>query len=179
MLTVTIDGAEYWDETNQEFVYPESIELQLEHSLVSLSKWETEFEKPFLGKEPRTDDEAIGYIHAMLISPDLPREELWKLSQENIQEIDAYVNKKMTATWFRDLQGKSSREVITNELIYYWMSALDIPQECENWHLNRLFTRLKVHSEKNAPEKKMSKAQQAQDFKRLNAERRAKYNSTG
>lgn len=179
MLTVTILGDEYFDETNEEFVYPESIELQLEHSLVSLSKWEAEFQKPFLGKEARTDDEALGYIHAMIITPDLPREVLRGLTQQNIEEIDAYINRKMTATWFREIQGKASNEVITNELIYYWMSSLDIPQECETWHLARLFTRIKVHSEKNAPEKKMSKQQQAQDFKRLNAERRAKYNSRG
>lgn len=180
MLTVTILGEEYFDDDLEIFVYPESIELQLEHSLVSLSKWETEFEKPFLGSQERTEEEAFGYIHAMIVTPNVPREVVYKLSQENILEIDAYINQKHTATWFAELPGrKTSNETITNELIYYWMSTLGIPQECETWHLNRLFTRIKVHSAKNEKPKKMTTQEQGQSMRDIVAQRRAKYNSNG
>lgn len=180
MLTVTILGNEYFDEKLGEFVYPESIELQLEHSLVSVSKWETEFEKPFLNGKERSDEEAYGYIYAMLLTPNVPRETLYKLTEKNILEIDAYINLKMTATWFNDANTPSkSTETITNELIYYLMSSLDIPQECETWHFNRLITRIKVHAAKNEKPKKMTTAEQAERFRRLNAERRAARNSTG
>ena len=180
MLTVTILGDEYFDERKQEFVYPEKLELQLEHSLVALSKWEAEFNKPFLNGTERTDEEAYGYIYAMLLTPNVPRETLHRLSAENILEIDAYINLKMTATWFSEIPGQApNREIITNELIYYWMSVLQIPQECETWHLNRLFTRIKVHSEKSAPPKKMSREAQAAQFRELNAQRRAQLGTKG
>ena len=180
MLTVTILGAEYYDEEKQEFVYPESFEIHLEHSLVSLSKWEAEFEKPFLGNKEHTDEEAVGYIRAMLIDPVVPQEVLNLLTEENILEIDAYINLPMTATWFND-HGHTvrSNEIITNELIYYWMSQFNIPQECENWHLNRLITRIKLHAAKMEKPKKMNKAEQARQFRELNAARREKYNSKG
>lgn len=166
------------DETS-EFI-PITYKLELEHSLVSLSKWESKFEKPFLSTEDKTTEETLWYISAMVMTPEVPPEILSKLSEENVSAINDYINGKHSATWFNDLEPRSaSREVITSEVIYYWMTALTIPYECADWHLNRLFTLIKVANQKQAKPKKMSRAEQISQQRRLNAERQAKYSTTG
>lgn len=173
MLRITLPATESWDERTEKFVYSQGVVLELEHSLVSLSKWEAQFEKPFLKNEKKSIDETLGYIQAMCLT-EVDLATLDKLSQENILEINAYIESKQTATWFRELPDapkKHSGETITSELIYYWMSALQIPIEFQHWHLNRLFVAIKVANEKNQPKKKMSKSQQMAEQRRLNAER--------
>lgn len=179
MLTITVGAVEHYsDELG--FHYRGGVPLQLEHSLASLSKWEAIYEKPFLGENEKTDEEIQGYIECMIMSPVVPPNVLEMLSQENYEQINAYINKKHTATWFNENgKGPSSREVITSELIYFWMMSAGIAIECENWHLNRLLTVIKIHGVKNSKPKKMSKSQMLSERRALNAARREQYNTTG
>lgn len=180
MLKITVLGEEHWDEDNDEFVYPESFELELEHSLVALSKWESKFEKPFLDDTEKSSDEALYYVYCMILTPDVSEDVLQSLSNENLIEVNDYIQAKMTATWFKQarLESKSS-EVITAELIYYWMNMFQIPMACENWHLNRLFTLIKIHNHKASPPKKMSRQELAAQRRDLNAQRKAQLGSRG
>lgn len=178
MLTIKIPLAEALQD--DEFVITESFELEMEHSLASLSKWEQFFEKPFLGKEEKTPEETLWYIKAMTLTPNVPPEIYANLSPENVEEIDRYINAKMTATTFSENQNqRPTREIITNEIIYHWMIALNIPFECQFWHLNHLIALIRVCNLKNTPPKKMSKADAAAQRRALNAQRRAASGSSG
>jgi len=180
MLTITVTLSEDFDEAKSEFLDSESFVLVLEHSLVSLSKWESHFEKPFLNTKDKSPDELFWYIKAMTLTKNAPEEIFHKLSKSNIEDINRYISAKMTATWFSDKQGfKPGREIITAELIYYWMFSMNIPIECEHWHLNRLLTLVKVFSEKSKPAKKMGKRELAQRNRSLNAQRRAALGTSG
>jgi hypothetical protein len=179
MLTITVPMVEGYDEKTQQFVALDETTLKLEHSLLSLSKWESEFEKPFLAGE-KTSEETLWYIKAMTISPGISPEVYSKLTAENLDEINKYINRKMTATWFADRKnGRPNREVITAELIYYWMFTFNIPLEFEQRHLNTLLTLIRVCSTKNSPEEKMTQREQAQYYRDLNAQRRAELGSRG
>lgn len=173
MLTVTVLGNEHYDEQKQEFVYPNSYELTFEHSLVSLSKWESKYKKPFLGKDEKSNLEMFDYIYMMLLSPTLDRSVVLELSQENIDEISDYIKDSQTATWFAESKGGSNKQIITSELIYYWMVAYTIPAEYQHWHLNRLLTLIRVCHEHNKPEKKTSQAELAQRQREINRARHA------
>lgn len=182
MLKIIVEPFELFDSAAQEFVTSKKTILELEHSLVSLSKWESKFEKPFLGQEEKTNEETLEYIKCMTLN-EVDDNVYFGLGNDNIAKINQYIEAKMTATWFRELPGQQSfnREIITAEIIYYWMVALSIPFECQYWHLNRLFTLVKVCNQKNQPEKKQktSPAQLAAERRRLNAERQAKYGTKG
>jgi hypothetical protein len=181
VLTITVKGEEFWDEESEKFVNPNAFELQLEHSLVSLSKWESEFKKPFLGPGEKTNDEALAYIHHMIVGVYLPREALNYLSEDNVEAIREYMAAELTATWFHEIQPEAkSGETITSELIYYWMTAFQIDfQPAETWHLSRLFTLIRIANVKNSKPKPMSKAEVYARNKRLNAERRKQLGTSG
>jgi hypothetical protein len=182
MLTVMVPvGNEGYDEASGLFVEStEYFTLELEHSLVSLSKWESRFEKPFLGTMEKTPEEVLWYIKTMTLSSGVSPEVYDKLSSKNLEEINSYINAKMTATWFSDITtAKPTTEIITAELIYYWMIALNVPFECQYWHFNRLITLIRVCNVKNTPPKKMSRQEQHERMRRLNAERRAKMGTRG
>lgn len=179
MLKIVIGGTESFDEATSTFVVQGGTEVELEHSLVSLSKWESKFEKAFLGKGDKTSEETLAYILEM-IQGEVPEGFLSRLSERNVQEINDYIEAKMTATWFRDTPGApQSREVITAELIYYWMIEFKIPFECQHWHLNRLFTLIRVCNLKGAKPQKMSKAEIARRNRDLNAQRKAQLGTKG
>ena len=180
MLEITIPETEMWDEVNQEFINTKAQTLQLEHSLVSLSKWESKWCKPFFSKQEKTFEETVDYIRCMVLNKNISPDIYKTLSTQNIKEINTYIDAPMTATWFaKDKSGANSREQITSELIYYWMIALNIPFECQKWHLNRLLTLIKVCSIKNQPAKKMSRREIMSRNAALNAERRRQLNSNG
>ena len=180
MLTIVVPGEEMFEETKEEFVTVGDITLDLEHSLVSLSKWESKYEKPFLGAKDKTTEEVLEYIKFMTLTPDVAPEVFNNLSEKNIEDINAYIDSKMTATWFSDPPGApSSRDVITAELVYYWMITFQIPFECQFWHLNRLFTLIRVCNVKQAKPKKMSRAEMAARNRELNAQRKAQLGTSG
>jgi hypothetical protein len=180
MLTIVVPGVEMFDEETQEFTTKDDVTLHLEHSLVSLSKWESKHEKPFLGKGEKTTDEIIDYIRCMVLDPDVPDEIFSKFSEQNFLDVNSYIEAKMSATWFSETPGEpKSRDVITAELIYYWMVVFQIPFECENWHLNRLFTLIRICNIKQSKPKKMSRAEIAARNRELNAQRRAQLGTSG
>lgn len=180
MLQITVPRRELWDEGREEFLYLEEQTLLLEHSLVSLSKWEQKWRKPFLATETLSPEESRDYIRCMTLTPDVDPLVYKFLSDDNINEVGKYIAEPMTATWFTKRENsKPSREIITAEIIYYWMTQLQIPFECENWHLSRLFTFIEVCSEKNKPPKKMSQNEAMSRHKALNAARRKQFNPKG
>lgn len=180
MLQITIPATEQWDEARQEFVYTKAQTLQLEHSLVSLSKWESRWNKAFLSKNEKTFEETLDYIKCMTLTQNVKPEVYGFLTNENIVQINRYIEAPMTATYFMEEDHKSmNRETITAELIYYWMIALNIPFECQKWHLNRLLTLIKVCNIKNAPPKRKSKKEIMSRNAALNAARRKRLNTRG
>lgn len=180
MLQITVPATEQWDELKQEFVNTKEQTLQLEHSLVSLSKWESKWCKAFLSKQPKNHEETLDYIRCMTLTQHVDPAIYNNLTRENIIAINQYIDAPMTATHFaEDKNSKGGREIITSELIYYWMIALNIPFECQKWHLNRLLTLIRVCNIKNAPPKKMSKRDIMSRNAQLNAARRQQLNTKG
>ena len=179
MLTITVPGEELFNSETLKFSYTETTVLELEHSLVSLSKWESRWNIPFLGKDKKTDEQIIDYIRTMLLSP-VDDSVLKRLSNDNYEQINTYINEKQTATWFREEpNGPANREIITAEIIYYWMISLNVPIEFENWHINRLFTQIKVLNQKNQPKKKQNTQNAAAQRRALNEARQKQYNTSG
>jgi len=180
MLTITVGGTESFDETTDSFVLVGGTEIQLEHSLVSLSKWESIFEKPFLGDDQKSGEEVLTYIKCMCLDDNLAPEVFQQLTEANFKAVNDYLNAKQTATWFADAPGAPrSREIITSELIYYWMTAFNIPWEAQEWHLNRLFTLIRICNTKQSKPKKMSRAEEAQRRRDLNEQRKKQLGTTG
>jgi len=180
MLEITIPSREMYDESKNEFVTTNEITIKLEHSLVSISKWEAKWHKAFLGKDKKTMEETLDYIKCMTLTQNVDSNVYNCLSPDNIEEIKRYIEDPYTATYvYEDPNGPRSNETITSELIYYWMVALNIPFECQKWHLNRLLTLIKVCNKKNAPPKKMSHNQLLSRNAALNAARKKQFHTKG
>lgn len=180
MLEIIVPSAELWDERKQEFIYFAGQTLKLEHSLVSVSKWESKWCKPFLSKNEKSSDEVIDYVRCMTLNDSVDSNTYLCLTNDNLQAIYEYITAPMTATWFfEDNVGSKNKEQITSELIYYWMFTLNIPMSCENWHLTRLLTQIRLCEVKNQPAKKMSRQEVISRNAALNAQRRKQLKSKG
>ena len=180
MLQIVIPEREFFDSVKQEFIYLKEQRLVLEHSLISISKWESKWKKPFLSKEGKTIEESRDYVRCMTLNKDVDPSVYTTLSQDVFQRINSYIEDSMTATWFNDKNQKPGNgPVITSELIYYWMVAFKIPFECEKWHLNRLLTLIKVCELKNAPKKKMKRKDIYAHNAALNAARKRNLGTNG
>jgi hypothetical protein len=180
MLQITVPEKEIYDESTNEFITVKECTLQLEHSLISLSKWESKWCKPFIHTPDKTVEETVDYVKCMTITQHVNPLVYQCLTSKNIREINQYIEAPMTATTFSDdRNGKRNREIITSEILYYQMIALNIPFECQKWHLNRLITLIRVCAIKNQPPKKMSKQELVSRNRALNAARKKRLNSKG
>ena len=181
MLQITIPiSPEGWDERKEEFVDAKTVTLQLEHSLVSISKWESKWHKPFLSKDEKTAGDTIDYIKCRTRTQNVKADVYEYLTGENIRDINAYIEDSKTATTFSNHRSSGpNREIITSEVIYYWMVALNIPFECQKWHLNRLLTLIRVCNVKNNPGKKMNKKELLSKYDAINKANRKRFNTKG
>lgn len=182
MLTIVIEPVDLFDENTQTFSKTHEVEivLEMEHSLLSLSKWESIYQKPFLTQESKSKEETFGYLKAMVTTPGVDLDVLYLLSNEKIAQIEAYIESTQSATTFGELPGgRGPHEVITSELVYYWMFSFGIPIQCETWHLNRLFSLIRVFGVKNSKQKKMSANEVAMRNRDLNAQRRKELGTRG
>jgi hypothetical protein len=181
MLEITIPEREMWLEDKEEFVYIKETHLQLEHSLISLKKWESKWHKPFLEEKDLTEEEIRDYIRCMTLTKGVDPDIYRYITPSVKKEIIDYIKDPMTATWFskRDQNGVGKKRIVTAEIIYYWMITLNIPVQFEKWHLNQLMTLIRVCNAENATPKKMSKRDILTNNARINAARRAKHKSKG
>lgn len=179
MLIITIPESEYYDEVNEEFIIYKEQVLQLEHSLVSISKWESKWCKPFLSRDDKPAEEIIDYVRCMTITQNVAPDVYYRLTENNLTEINKYIDNPMTATTFHDDSRGGNREIITSEIIYYWMVTFNIPFECQKWHLNRLLTLIRVCNIKSNPPKKMSKNEILRRNKELNEARKQSLKTRG
>lgn len=181
MLTIHLGAEELFDEENSQFVIStDGKAVDLEHSLVSLSKWEEKWKKPFLGNGEKSPEEILDYVRCMILDPDFPPEDLHKLSDVNFKQIQAYINDPMTATWFSETGRKpKSRETITAELIYYWMSSAGIEWEAKYWHLNKLIALIKIYDVKNSKPVKKSRSEILREQHEINERNKKLLGTTG
>jgi hypothetical protein len=180
MLKLIILGDEIFNEEDSTFETIDDVVIELEHSLLSLSKWESIYQKPFLGPTEKTSEEILGYIKAMVISPKVDPDVLLKCTQSDITKIQVYIDSSQSATTFGTMpERRGPGEIVTSELIYYWMVAFTIPFECQTWHLNRLFALIRICNLKNSPPKKMSRNELTQRNRELNEARRLQLGTTG
>lgn len=181
MLRITIPATENWDPVKEEFVNTKEVTLQLEHSLLSLSKWEAQYCKPFLNDKGLSNQELIDYIKCMTITQNVDPNVYMVIPNSVLEQVNKYIESPQSATTFSSDEKKKSgpKSVVTSELIYYWMVSFNIPFECEKWHLNRLLTLIRVCNVKNSPSKKMSRGEILNKNKSLNAARRARMHSKG
>lgn len=184
---IYVEGGEYYDENSNRFISVKGQKLQLKHSLLSISKWESKWHKPFLTSfksgEKQNPEEVVDYIRCMTINQNVDPDAYYFISEQDIKGITAYIDNPMTATIVSDKHQKEGaskhRDIITSEIIYYQMIELGIPFECEKWHLNRLLMLIKVCNEKNTPGKKMSQKDILSQYSSLNKIRRARLGSRG
>lgn len=178
MLPIEIAKKELWDNEREEFLYIEATTLRLEHSLVSIREWESKWHKPFLSDQEKTYEETLDYIRCMSLEPISDPNIVYGLSQEQVDKIIEYINEKMTASWINSKREETThrnQNPTTSEVIYAMMFELGIPIECQNWHFNHLIMQIQVSAERQKPPKKKSKAELTQEYKEINARRRAEY----
>ena len=180
MLQLHVKETELFDERTNRRIHTKPVTLQLEHSLVSLSKWESKWKVFFIGNTNLTPEMSVDYVRFMTITQNVDPNVYNFLTQADLNKVREYIDDPMTATTFRNENHKANRSVITSEIIYYWMVALQIPFDpCQKWHLNRLLTLIRVCDEKNKPKKRMSRRATMDRQRSLNQARRAKYNTNG
>lgn len=180
MLRIIVPGDEIYDEISQTFDTVNDVVLELEHSLISLSKWESKHQKPFLTNAKKAPEEILDYIYAMVLTPEVDPKVYSRLTHNNFDQINEYVESKQTATTFGQMPERTGRgEVVTAELIYFWMLTFNIPFECQYWHLNRLFALIRICNIKNSKQRKMTKGEIAARNREINAQRRAELNTNG
>jgi len=187
MLKIKIPEQDLWDEEQEKFIpIKKEVTLMLEHSLLSISKWEQIWKKPFLSKQELTEEESLSYIQCMCINGIEDIKYYKALTKKDLLLINKYLEDPMTATFFNEKKKKEKKRIITNELIYYWMIACNIPKECEKWHINRLLTLIKVCNEETEAQEKNYKTKGKRPSKSyiserdaLNAIRREKMHSRG
>lgn len=179
MIDIIIPESEQFDERTMQFTYSKEQKLTLEHSLIAISKWESKFEKPFLSSE-KTTEEVLDYIKCMTITQNVSPETYLRLSAKNLEDIQKYIEAPMTATTFKKIEKRGGKkEIITAELIYYWMIAFNIPFECQKWHLNKLLTLIEVCARKNEPPKKMSRREISAQHRAINQINRERFHTKG
>ena len=179
-ITITIPDRDFYDQELNQFVTVKGRSLSFEHSLLSITKWESKWHKPYLSKTEKTKEEAIDYLRCMCLDKVDDPIIFMAIDEKGMTEVAKYIEDPMTATTFREDKNRPSREIITNEIVYYWMTELNIPFDpCQKWHFNRLMTLIRVASIKKQPPKKMGKKEWAAQRSAINAQRRAKYNSKG
>ena len=180
MLELRVPGQEFWDDEKEEFTYGKDVILQLEHSLISISKWEAKHHKAFLTKRINSQDEMNDYIRCMVINRNVDPTVFSRLTVENLQDINEYIENPMSATYLgNDRETGGPKDTITSELIYYWMITYNIPAEYQKWHINRLMALINVCSRKSSPGKKMPNRTILQKNAALNAKRRAMLGTKG
>lgn len=163
MLTITVPETELWDEKNSCFVVLPSATIRLEHSLVSIAKWEAKWKDPFLSSKEKTMEQLIDYYKFMTITQNVPDDVYQRFTRENHIAVQEYMKDSHTATWFsedKSKYGRSGGKIITNERIYAWMAELGIPFSCEKWNINRLLVLIRVCNIDNQPPKKMNQHDQ-------------------
>ena len=179
-LSITVPARELFDSFAGEFIETKETVLHLEHSLISISKWESKWHKPYLSSEDKTREEALDYIRCMTLNGGVDPNVYLALTEQNAKDITDYISDSMTATTIKKQPQRGSREIVTSELIYYWMTELNIPFDpCQKWHVSRLLTLIEVCSIKKTPSKKMSKGDILRQQHSLNAARRAKHHTRG
>jgi len=180
MLKLTVKGRELFDESTESFITVKDTVLKLEHSLLSLSKWESKWHKPFLDDKQKTAEEYLDYIQCMCIGQDIDANVLYCLTDSDMKKIIKYIDDPMTATTIDDKRNsKRGSRIVTSELIYCWMVTLQIPFECEKWHLNRLLTLIRVCNIENSPKKRMKGKDILKQNSNINHQRRQMLNSMG
>ena len=179
MLEITTVSRSLFDESTNRFIEFEGGEtVVLEHSLRSISKWESKWCVPFIKNSEKTGEQALDYIRCMVVSGEFPEPLEYSLTNEQLNKITEYIGAKMSATVITHQEPSRNQEIITAELVYYWMTVLNIPFECERWHFNRLMMLIQVANAKNNP-KKMSKKDALARQREINEQRRKQYNTTG
>lgn len=181
MLQIDISATELYDEVNNEFITTPAATLHLEHSLISISKWESKWKKPFLDpKTSMTTEQSIDYIRCMTLDKKVDPNVYYAIDAQNMKLVNEYINSELTATWFSERTKRNvSHEIVTSELIYYWMVAYQIPWEAQKWHISRLLTLITICNIKNQPPKKMSKGEILRRNRALNAARRKAHHTKG
>ena len=181
MLELHVTGQELYNEETEEFTSTDDFDLLLEHSLSSLSKWESKYKKPFLSDKEKSFEETLAYVEFMILNENYPKDICSKLNNEHFEKINKYIESSETATTFNNTQnqGRRNSEIITAELVYYWMVAFNIPFECQFWNLNRLFTLIQICNIKNSPQKKMSRNELASRNHQLNEQRKRALGTSG
>lgn len=179
MLTLIIKASDQYNDAINEFITIKEQTLQLEHSLISISQWESKWKKPFMSKDKKTVEETLDYVRCMSLNKNVDDMVYQTLSNDNISKVQDYIEEEMTATTFGPDNGPKNKKVITSELIYYWIIALNIPIKCEKWHLSRLMTLINICNIENTPPKKMNKRDTLSRNAATNAARKKKLHSEG